>query len=184
MRLLFITVTLILSTCSLIAQSINVKQWKLNSNESFIIFIAKNLAMDVSGKITGMKIRADYNPTNIFSSSFEGSVDVATIDTKITFRDNHLRSADYFDAEKYPKISFKSKSISQEGSILAVVGDLTIKDVTKEVKILFTVERNSAYHKFIGDITIKRKDFQLGSNSTVIMADVIKIRIFATFMEE
>jgi len=159
-------------------------KWKLNTNESFIIFIAKNLTMSVSGKISGMKVKADYNSTNIFSSSFEGSVDVVTIETKLGLRDNHLRSEDYFDAKKYPKISFKSKSINEEGSVLGVVGDLTIKDVTKEVKILFTVEKNANYHKFVGDITIQRKDFHLGSNSTMIMADVIKIRIFATFMED
>ena len=184
MRLPLITVTLILSAYSLIAQTSNVAQWKLNSNESSVSFIAKNLSLKVSGKITGMKVQTDYNPTNILSASFEGSVDVATIDTNISLRDNHLRSPDYFDAKKYPKISFKSKSVSEEGSVLAVVGDLTIKGVTKEVKILFTVKRDVVYHKFIGDITIQRKDFHLGSNSTLIMADVVKIRIFAAFMKE
>jgi polyisoprenoid-binding protein YceI len=159
-------------------------KWKLKKDESFIVFNAKNLGLNVSGKMEGMKVTADYNETDIFKSSFEGSVETATIDTKNGLRNNHLKSDDYFDVKKYPTINFKSKKIFEGGAVLAVIGDLTIIGVTKEVKINFVVKKKPESHTFIGDITIQRKDFALGMKSTLIMADEIKVRIFATFVPE
>ena len=65
--------------------------------------------------------------------SFEA--EIGSIDTGNTDRDNHLKSGDFFDAEQFPKISFKSTSVSKDGDDLEVKGDLTIKDVTKSIKL-------------------------------------------------
>lgn len=162
----------------------NTNKWKLKSDESFLVFNAKNLGLNVTGKMEGMKVIANYNEADIFASSFIGSVETATINTKNSLRNTHLKSDDYFDVKKYPKISFKSKSIKEDGATLAVIGDLTIKGVTKEAKINFTVRKKPGIHAFVGDITIQRKDYELGMNSTIIMANLIKVRIFATFIEE
>ncbi|MDX2188597.1 MAG: YceI family protein [Bacteroidota bacterium] len=162
-------------------QKANAGNWKFNEKESFVIFIAKNLGMSVSGKISGMKVSGNYNSENVFASNFIGSIDIATIDTKISMRDNHLKSSDYFDIKKYPKITFKSQEIKESGSVLKVIGDVTIKGVTKEIEIPFVIQKNGNKHTFVGDVTIQRKDFELGSNTTLIMADVIKVRIFAVF---
>ena len=70
--------------------------WQFSEKESSVIFIAKNLGMKVSGKITGMKFTGVYNSENIFESKLMGTVDVSTIDTQIEARDNHLKSSDYF----------------------------------------------------------------------------------------
>ncbi|RKJ52662.1 polyisoprenoid-binding protein, partial [Butyricicoccus sp. 1XD8-22] len=61
------------------------------------------------------------------------TLDVASINTRNTDRDNHLKGADFFDVEKYPSITFKSTSIEKDGDDYKLTGDLTIKDVTKPV---------------------------------------------------
>jgi polyisoprenoid-binding protein YceI len=166
---------------TVIAQSAAAQDWKLNEKESSVIFIAKNLGMKVTGKMAGMKVTGNYDDENIFASTFVGTVDVSTIDTQIKLRDNHLKSSDYFDVSKYPTITFKSKEITEAGLSLKVVGDITIKGVTKEVEILFTVQKAGSKHTLVGNVTIQRKDFDVGSNSTLIMADIIQVRIIAVF---
>lgn len=96
---------------TILAQNAVGQDWKLNEEASFVIFIAKNLGMKVSGKMAGMKVTGNYDDENIFASRFVGTIDVSTIDTQITMRDNHLESSDYFDVGKYPSqycIQFKS----------------------------------------------------------------------------
>ena len=179
LRISLLPLVCLLISGSALAQLGN--DWKINEKESYIIFIAKNLGMSVSGKITGMQVTGDYNATNLLTSKLTGSLDVATIDTGIDLRNNHLRSNDYFDAKKYPKIIFKTKSITSEGGVLVATGDLTIKGVTREEKIKFTVERKGATRTFTGDITILRKNYELGGNSTLVMADTIRVRVFVVF---
>lgn len=155
--------------------------WKINEKESHIIFIAKNFGMTVTGKMSGMKVTGEYHDDNILGSKLEGSLDVATIDTGIGARDNHLRSSDYFDAKKFPTIKFKTTSITTEGAVLVATGLLTIKGVTKEEKIKFTVERNGHQRIFKGDITVLRRNYELGGNTTLIMADTIRVRLQVVF---
>ena len=156
-------------------------QWKINEKESYIIFIAKNLGLNVSGRISGMRVMGDYNEADILQSKLTGSIDVATIDTGIDLRDNHLKSSDYFDVKKYPTIVFKTKSIKSESGVLLATGDLTIKGVTKEESIRFTVERKGTTRTFTGEITILRKNYELGSNNTIIMADTIRVHVIVVF---
>ena len=165
-------------TCGL-AQTLD--HWKINEKESYVIFIAKNLGLNVNGKITGMKVSGHYDEANILLSKLTGTIDVATINTGVDLRDNHLRSKDYFDVKKYPLITFKTKSIVTEGSSLVAVGNLTIKGVTKEERIKFTVERKDALRVFTGDIVIQRRDYELGGNSALVMADTIRVRVFVVF---
>jgi polyisoprenoid-binding protein YceI len=155
--------------------------WKINPKESYIIFIAKNLGVSVNGKMTGMKVTGHYNEANVLESKLTGTLDVSTLNTGIDLRDKHLRSPDYFNAEQYPTITFRTKSIVTEGSSLVAIGDLTIKDITKEERIKFTVQRKEASRIFTGDITIQRRDYEVGSNSTLVMADTIRVRVFVVF---
>lgn len=157
------------------------RDWKINETESYVIFIAKNLGLSVTGKISGMTVSGYYNEENVTESRLTGSIDVATLDTKIELRDNHLKSSDYFDAKKYPKITYTITSIQAEAGTLIATGDLTIKGVVRKEKIKFTVERKGESRVFTGDITIQRKDYELGSNSTLVMADTIRVRVFVVF---
>ncbi len=80
-----------------------------------------------------------YDDKDITKSSVEVSIKTATIDTKDAKRNEHLRSPDFFDAAKYPDITFKSKRIEKTADGYAAVGDLAMRGVTKEIRVPFTV---------------------------------------------
>jgi polyisoprenoid-binding protein YceI len=114
-------------------------KWTLDPTHSELEFKVKHLMIStVTGSIKTISADLtsegdDFENANI---SFEG--DINSIDTKNTDRDNHLKSADFFDAEQFPKISFKSTSVVKDGSDYVVKGDLTIKGITNPAK--FDVE--------------------------------------------
>ena len=122
-------------------------------------------------------------------TSVEGTVDVASIDTAETKRDEHLKSDDFFSADKFPQISFKSTKVTQEGSKLGVVGELTIRDVTKTVVLqgewggkAFVSAWNVHKAGLVLEGQINRKDFglsfsQLLETGQAIVGDDIWITI-------
>ncbi|MFN3841538.1 MAG: YceI family protein, partial [Cyclobacteriaceae bacterium] len=138
--------TILLGVIIVMAQHGAAQSWSFNEKESYVVFIAKNLGMKVSGKISGMKIASNYDGKNIKTTTFSGSIDVSTIDTQIQMRDNHLKSSDYFDVQKYPIIEFKSKEVVEEGAALKVIGNVIIKGITKEIEVVFTIQKNGGKH--------------------------------------
>lgn len=133
---------------------------------------------------------------DITKSSIEASIEAASINTREPQRDAHLKSADFFDVEKYPTLNFKSKKVEQDGDDLKVTGDLTIHGVTKEV--VFEVEGPTAEMKDpYGNIKIglsaktkiKRKDFGLSWNAAleaggVLVGDDVAISLDVQFAKK
>lgn len=116
------------------------------------------------------------------------TLDVASINTRNTDRDNHLKGADFFDVEKYPSITFKSTSIEKDGDDYKLTGDLTIKDVTKPVT--FEVEFGGKgtnpwgveVYGFEAEAKINREEFGLTWNAAletggVLVGKDIKIKV-------
>jgi len=136
----------------------------------------------VAGKIT-------YDPKNLAASKVEATVDVSTISTREPKRDAHLKSPDFFDAAKFPVISFRSTKWTQEGGKLKVAGELTIHGVTKPV--VLDVEGPAAEVKgptggfMIGasaTTKISRKEFGLTWNKLMetggaVVGDEVTIRL-------
>jgi len=118
--------------------------------------------------------------------SVEASIAVASIDTRNADRDAHIASADFFDAEQYPTITFVSTDVSRDGSEWSVTGDLTIRDTTKPVTVVFE-ETGSAKDPFgnlrvgfEGETTVNRKDYGLTWNAAletggVLVSEKIKL---------
>ncbi len=79
-------------------------------------------------KVTGT---VEFDPANLAGSSVDASIDVASISTRETDRDNHLKSADFFDVASFPTITFRSSSVAKDGGGYKVAGELTIHGVTK-----------------------------------------------------
>ncbi len=133
MKTLKLVVTLLLLTVSFtLAQS----NWAIDKSHSKIGFSVTHLVItDVEGKFNEFD-GAIASPTDDFeNSSIEFSANVASIDTDNEKRDGHLQSDDFFNAEKFPKLTFKSKSLKKvEGKNYKLVGDFTIRDITKEVE--------------------------------------------------
>ncbi len=116
----------------------------------------------------------------------EASIDVASVNTGVEKRDNHLRSADFFDAKKFPNITFISKKISASGNNYTVEGDLTIKDVTKSIvltgELLGTVKDPWGNFRagFHAEGNINRKDFNVSFHKALeagglVVSDEVKI---------
>src|ERR1041385_8775414 len=109
--------------------------WKIDHSHSQITFAVRHLMVtNVRGefdKFTGTVEFDEKNPTN---SKIEVQIEAASVNTKEPKRDEHLRSADFFDAELYPYLHFVSKNIvATDANHGRVVGDLTIRGVTKEI---------------------------------------------------
>jgi polyisoprenoid-binding protein YceI len=91
---------------------------------------------NVKGEFDKVSGTVDFDPADPSAASVEASIDVSTIRTRDEQRDNHLKSPDFFDVEKYPAITFKSKRVTASGSDrFTVAGDLTIHGVTREVSL-------------------------------------------------
>ena len=127
------------------------------------------------------KVRGDFRD---FSGTIElddqgavqkvsSAIEVKSIDTNIQNRDEHLKSADFFDAENYPKISFQSKSVRQDGGESVLIGDLTIHGVTKEIELPFSVKgpvkgpNGETRIGFQASTVINRKDFGMTWNKVL-----------------
>lgn len=117
----------------------------------------------VSGTVTGDL----SNPAN---AQVEVTIDASSINTGNAKRDDHLRSADFFEIEKYPAITFKSKKIAKEGDRYRMTGDLTMHGVTKEVVLLIDapatpIQVGQAWRTGASATTrVNRKDFGLTWN--------------------
>lgn len=97
--------------------------------------VAHLMVFKVRGNFTDFSGEIDIDTNNKTLVSAKATIDATSIDTRNKKRDDHLKSADFFDVAKYPKITFVSKSVSGHGDNITVVGDLTIKDVTKEITL-------------------------------------------------
>ncbi|MEI6437849.1 MAG: YceI family protein [Candidatus Omnitrophota bacterium] len=116
--------------------------YTVDSAHSTIGFAVKHMMVaKVNGVFGDFQGDIKFDANDLAGSKFDFVIKAASINTRNDARDTHLKSADFFDAEKYPTISFKTKKIQQSvAGSYDVTGDLTIKAVTKEIVIPVTVE--------------------------------------------
>jgi polyisoprenoid-binding protein YceI len=112
--------------------------WTIDSNHSTAQFSVKHLMIStVRGAFNKVSGTIQYDGKDVRSVAADVTIDATTIDTRVDRRDEHLRSADFFDVTKYPTITFKSKR-AEPGSAAGtfkLVGDLTMHGVTKEITL-------------------------------------------------
>ncbi len=109
-----------------------------HSNISFAIPVAGGLS-HVGGKFTEFKVDIVYDDKDVTKSSVTAIIKAASIDTGIERRDAHLRTADFFDVEKYPEITFKSSRVEKKGKNLIAHGTFTMHGVSREIALPFTI---------------------------------------------
>ncbi len=113
--------------------------FELDPDHSEVGFSVRHMMMsNVRGQFRQVQSTLMWDDKDVSKSSVEVTMSVSSIDTQTAKRDDHLRSADFFDAEKFPTISFRSTKVQKAGRGYKVVGNLTIKDVTRPVTL--TVE--------------------------------------------
>jgi polyisoprenoid-binding protein YceI len=163
--------------------------YQVDPAHSNVQFSAKHLLIStVSGKFKEFSGTIVYDPTDITKSSVTGTIKTASLDTGVADRDNHLRSADFFDAEKNPDITFKSTNIEKSGDGVTVTGDLTIRGTTKQVKFPATVNGpikdpwGNSRLGFSFALEINRMDYGISWSKTtdtggLVVSKEIKIQI-------
>jgi polyisoprenoid-binding protein YceI len=105
--------------------------WVLDPAHSEVTFSVRHMMISKVRGTFGVKSATIVAPENPYDATVEASVDVASVDTKDEGRDQHLRSAEFFDVETYPTMDFRSTGIRLEDGDFLVDGDLTIRGITK-----------------------------------------------------
>ncbi len=171
--------------------------WNIDPVHSVAEFKVKHMMIsNVKGQFTEVKGVMTLDETDITKSRIEATVEAASINTRDSQRDAHLKSADFFDVEHFPTLSFRSTRVSRaaEGG-LAAAGDLTIRGTTREV--VFTVEGPTPPGKDPWGATrvglsattkISRKDFGLTWNAAletggVLVGDEVTITLDIQFVK-
>ncbi|OJJ20423.1 hypothetical protein BKI52_18365 [marine bacterium AO1-C] len=146
----------------------------INTTDSLANFQIKMLSFKkVNGTIGGMQGQINFDPQNLEASSFDVSVALATINTEVAKRDEHLQQADFFDAANHPRISFKSTKITVLGSNYQAIGKLTVRGIAKEVTIPFKCANN----RFEGTLELNRADFKVGKVPGFIVGKKVAVTI-------
>ncbi len=115
--------------------------WELDNSHSEVGFAVKHMMIStVRGKFTSFTGSLALDPNDLEHATAKGVIDTASITTGDERRDAHLRSADFFDVENHPHITFETKRVARDGSHLRLTGDLTIRGVTNEVTLEGSVE--------------------------------------------
>ncbi|TDE42691.1 polyisoprenoid-binding protein [Flavobacterium rhamnosiphilum] len=168
--------------------------WKADPMHSKLSFSTVHHGIsDIAGLFKKFEITATTNKTDFSDAVFELSTDVASIDTEVEMRDNHLRSADFFDVEKYPKMTFKSIAIKKIGKDkYKLIGTLTLHGITKPTTITMwyrgtIVNEQSkaitAGFQFSG--ILKRSDFNVGTKfPSAMISDEVKIKADCEFIKQ
>jgi polyisoprenoid-binding protein YceI len=164
--------------------------WNIDTVHSDVTFSVRHMMVSkVTGHFNVFKGRLDIDEANPENSWVEAEADASSVDTRDERRDGHLRSPDFFDADNYPVLSFKSKKVEHKGGgSYKVLGDLTIRSVTKEVAFDadYSGQLKDAYGLqragLTATATINRKDFGLNWNQVietggVVVGDNVKIEI-------
>ena len=150
--------------------------WLLDASHSYVDFSIRHFLAKSKGSFQKIQGVIDFSDT----PSMDVTIDVESINTSNENRDSHLRSDEYFDTAKFPTMTFVSKSFNNTGNGMSVTGDLTIRDITKEIEFpliyLGKQDTGRGYPSaaFEGEITIKRTEFGVGKEG-VSLGDEVTI---------
>ncbi|MBI2165301.1 MAG: YceI family protein [Chloroflexi bacterium] len=171
--------------------------WVLDPVHSSVQFAARHMVVaTVRGGFAKFEVTVDFDEARPEGSQVEARIDAASIDTREPQRDTHLRSADFLDVEKHPWISFKSSRVEPQGDgRYRVVGDLTIRGVTRQVALetsfagLAKDPWGNQRAGFSAEASISRKEFGLNWNVALeaggwLVGDTVKINIEAELFKK
>lgn len=164
-------------------------KWAIDPTHSEIGFKVKHMMFtNVSGTFGTYDATITTEDDSFENASIEFSADINSISTNNADRDNHLKSGDFFDAENHPKLTFKAASFTKDGDDYELTGDLTLRGVTKSVKL--SAEFSGLMKDPWGNTKaglnisgkINRKDWGLNWNSAletggVLVSEEVKLNI-------
>lgn len=184
---------LILALAALVAlpvvASAKPETYTVDAAHSGISFEIRHFFSEVPGRFTDFSGKIVWDAEKPETSSVEITVQSKSINTDNENRDNHLRTPDFFDVEKFPTLTFKSVSVkAKDAKTLTVLGDLTAKGVTKrttiEVQLLGVMELGGGKAKagFRTSFPVNRQDFGISWNKTLdaggtVLGDEVPVKV-------
>ncbi len=166
------------------------EQWNIDGPHSSIGFSVRHMVVSKTlGKFNDFTGAIDFDGKNFDKGSVQMTVQIGSVDTDDEKRDGHLKGADFFDAEKFPTMTFKSKKVTKIGdNEFKLVGDLTIKGVTKEVTFdcefngVVIDPRGNTRTGFSAETKINRQDFNVKWSKKLdagglVVGDEVKITL-------
>jgi polyisoprenoid-binding protein YceI len=174
---------------TLAALPVRAETFAIDPAHSEVSFQIRHLVSNVRGRFNDFGGTVQMDPKSPQNSSVEFHIKAASIDTNQADRDKHLRSADFFDAEKYPEITFKSKSVRPAGKDkYDVTGTLTLHGVSKDITLPVTLggqvqaPGGGVRAGFATETTLNRKDYGIVWNKVLdsggaMLGDDVKIEI-------
>jgi polyisoprenoid-binding protein YceI len=168
-RIALASVALILSAFTL--QQIT--NWEVASN-----YTIKFSGKKVEGTFSGLKGSIVFNENDLKNAKMEIEVDVNTIKTGKDGMDEHAKNDSWFDAAKYPKITFKSLAFTKLATGYSVLGELTLHGIKRPVSIPFTFTNKGKEGEFVGAFKINRKDYGINGNAFGFMVgDIFDVQL-------
>lgn len=167
---LAIAIVIIVASAFTITQ---VDSWKIASNYS-----VKFSGTKVTGIFSVLKGSITFNENDLKNAKMDMEIDVNSIKTGKDKMDEHAKNSSWFDAVKYPKITFKSSGFSKATTGYSVSGELNLHGIKKQVSIPFTFANKGKEGEFNGFIEINRKDYGINGNMfSFMVGDVFDIQI-------
>jgi polyisoprenoid-binding protein YceI len=170
---------LLLAIVAICASALAADEYKIDPNHSSVNFAVTHLMVStVNGRFTTFEGKILYDDKDVAKSSVSVSIKTPSINTDNTSRDADLRSPGFFDAEKFPEITFQSKSVEKKGNDYVAHGTLTIKGVAKDVDLPFELKGPADAGKMgkvmgvHGSLTVNRQDFGVSKGAGMVGNDV------------
>lgn len=179
------------------AMAVQAQTWSIDKPHSSLGLSVRHMVISkTTGKFSDFDGVLNFDGKNLAAGSVTVTAQMASVDTDDKKRDEHLRSADFFDVEKFPTMTFESKRVVPgEGNDFKLIGDLTIKGVTKEVT--FDGEFNGVMEDpwgntragFSAETTIDRQEFDITWNNTLdagglVVGDDVDIQVEMEFIQQ
>jgi len=140
MRLKKLALALSLAWLATAAPLAAADQYTIDPAHSFVGFAVKHMSVSwVKGEFKEFSGEIAYDSEDIGRSSVNVRINAASLDTRNDRRNNHLKSSDFFAVEQFPEITFQSKRVEKRGDSFVAIGDLTIRGITKEIELPFTL---------------------------------------------
>ncbi len=173
---------------TLVAAAESLQNYVIDQDHSKVSFEVAHLVIStVTGDFKKFKGTFKFNPEDLSQTQIEATAEAASVDTSVKKRDDHLKSADFFDVKKFPTMSFKSTSAKKTGdNTFELVGDLTIRGVTKQATFKVTHKgqiksKEKVMQAFKATTEINRKDFGVNFQNIVeagpVVGDTVTINI-------
>lgn len=164
-------------------------EWEIDTAHSAINFTINHFFTPVDGTFEDYDATVLFDPEDLEGSQLDVTIPVTSINTRNDRRDGHLQSEDFFNAERWPNISFVSNTIESRGNNeFVAIGELTIRDVTRDFELPFTLQGvmdhpmqdNTVVAGIVADAQLMRTDFGVGVGdwaATAVVGDEVNIRL-------